>query len=676
MERDLRPTPLYREVEEHFRRVLEPSFGRISGAQDPAASPDGASIAFTGSMLEKLEGTGETRVCLVDLAAGEIRQLTHGPNHDRLPKWSPDGVRLAFLSDRGSEGRFQPYVLGPLGEAVPSPEVEGTVEYLAWSPNGSAALLGVAGLGADRAGAEGSGTTTADGDFPVWIPDVEAGDDASDRRRLDLWDLSAGSVRTVSPPGLNVWEAAWCGAAAVAAVVSDGPGEDTWYESRLVLIDVVRGDVREVYRSGRVDRQIALPAASPSGRRLALVEGLASDRNLVAGDVVLVDPGTGASLRADAAGADVTWLSWRDDDRVFYAGQRGLDCVAGDIDAATGSATELWANGESFGQWYPQAEPLGQGGFAAVLESYDCPPEIAVFRDGKPETVASFAHDGTRFLSEVGGRLERTSWTAEDGREIEALLVVPDGPGPHPLVVNVHGGPVWAYRNRWAMGYSFTPLLVARGYAVLHPNPRGSKGRGDEFADLVVGDMGGDDAKDLLAGVEALIERGVADPTRVGVVGGSYGGFMSAWLTTRTDRFAAAVAISPVTDWTSQHWNSNIGRWDAEFLRGDPATPGGAYFERSPVRFASRVRTPTLLTAGLRDRCTPPGQAVEFYRALREQDVQAEVVIYPQEGHGVRQMPALFDFNARLVGWFERFMPSGGRAGGSADERAGRGANG
>jgi dipeptidyl aminopeptidase/acylaminoacyl peptidase len=209
------------------------------------------------------------------------------------------------------------------------------------------------------------------------------------------------------------------------------------------------------------------------------------------------------------------------------------------------------------------------------------------------------------------------------------------------------------------MGYGFTPLLVGRGYAILHPNPRGSSGRGQEFAGLVVGDMGGDDAKDVLAGVEAMIERGVADPDRIGVFGGSYGGFMSAWLPTLSDRFAASVAISPVTDWYSQHWNSNIGRWDSEFLKADPATPGGAYFERSPVMFASKVRTPTLLTAGLQDRCTPPGQAVELYRALREHGVEAEVAVYPQEGHGVRQMPALFDFCARMVGWFERFMPPG-----------------
>jgi dipeptidyl aminopeptidase/acylaminoacyl peptidase len=553
-----------------------------------------------------------------------------------------DGSRLAFISDRAAPGRFQPYLLesGRVGEAAAAPEVEGTVEYLAWSPDGSAVLLGVAGLGADKAGAEGSGTTSTEDDLPAWLPDVEGGDDPADRRRLDLWNPDDGTVRTISPNDVNVWEAAWAGPDTVAAIVSDGPGEETWYASRLVLVDVDGGEAREVYRSGRVDRQIALPAASPSGGRIAVVEAVASDRGVVAGDVVVIDVASGSTIRAEAGGTDVTWLSFRDDDRVFFCGQRGLDCVAGDIDAAGGSATELWSNGESFGQRYPEAEPVGDDGFVAVLEGYDRPPEIALFREGKFETVRSFANAGTHHVTEVGGRLERVTWEAHDGREVQGYVTVPDGPGPHPLLVHVHGGPVWAYRNRWAMGSSMTPLLVSRGYAVLHPNPRGSAGRGQEFADLVVGDMGGDDAKDVLAGVEAMIERGIADPERIGVFGGSYGGFMSAWLPTLTERFAASVAFSPVTDWYSQHFNSNIGRWDSEFLKADPATPGGAYFDRSPVMFASKVRTPTLLTAGLQDRCTPPGQAVEFYRALQEHGVESEVVIYPQEGHGVRQMPA------------------------------------
>jgi dipeptidyl aminopeptidase/acylaminoacyl peptidase len=189
------------------------------------------------------------------------------------------------------------------------------------------------------------------------------------------------------------------------------------------------------------------------------------------------------------------------------------------------------------------------------------------------------------------------------------------------------------------------------------PNPRGSAGRGQDFAGRVVGDMGGADARDVLAGIDALVERGIADPARIGVTGGSYGGFMSCWLPTLDDRFAASVAVSPVTDWYSQHFNSNIGRWDAEFLGAQPTDAGGPYRDRSPVMFADRVRTPTLVTAGTNDRCTPPGQAVEFFRALRWHGVETELVLYPEEGHGVRRFPTIVDFCARMVGWFERFMP-------------------
>jgi dipeptidyl aminopeptidase/acylaminoacyl peptidase len=222
------------------------------------------------------------------------------------------------------------------------------------------------------------------------------------------------------------------------------------------------------------------------------------------------------------------------------------------------------------------------------------------------------------------------------------------------MVLWVHGGPVAAQTNSW-----WGPLmsfLVSRGYAVLMPNPRGSTGRGQAFAEMVYGDMGGADAQDDLAGIDAMVDRGVADPSRLAVLGGSYGGFMSCWLPSQDGRFVAAVAISPVTDWYSQHWTSNIGGWDSDILRERPNTPDGEYFRRSPVMFAKDVRTPTLLTAGLQDRCTPPGQAVEFFQALVENGVEAELALYPEEGHGVRKLPAVIDFGTRVVAWLDRHL--------------------
>jgi dipeptidyl aminopeptidase/acylaminoacyl peptidase len=660
MDRDLRQTALFKEIEDHFHSLYSPAFGRISGAADPAPSPDGRFIAFTGSKLERLEGSPIRRVCLVDTTTGTVEEITGGPHDDHSPHWSPDGSSLAFLSDRAEQGHFQLYLLKAtrLGEAVPTPPVEGTIEYLAWAPDGQSILLGVAGYGADLAGGQGSGTTAAAAaqDMPDWLPEVDSGPAANQWRRLWLYDPASGESRAVSRAGLNVWEAAWSGPGRLLAVVSQAPGEDAWYTAPLASIDCATGQEEILLES---ERQLALPAASPSGARLAVVQAVCSDRAVVAGDLLVRSGGDGSFQAVDTAGVDVTHLAWRNEDRLFYTGLRGLRTVYGEYDAVTGITEELWATDESSGSRYPTAEPVGsEGAFALVLQSYTRFPELAVVRAGRIDTTAILAHDGSAYLRRVGGTLETVRWQAPDGLEIEGLLVLPEGSGPHPLVVLVHGGPVWAYRNMWSMYYQWTPVLAAHGYAVLHPNPRGSGGRGQAFAEMVYGDMGGADTADILSGIEALVDRGLVDSHRVGVGGGSYGGFMAAWLVTQTDRFAAAVPMSPVTDWISTHYTSNIGYFDRIFLQDDPTNGTGRHVTRSPITYASRVRTPVLQTSGMLDRCTPPTQAVEFHRALLEQGAVTELVLYPGEGHGVRRFPGIIDQTTRIVGWFERFMPA------------------
>ncbi|HCO02779.1 MAG TPA: S9 family peptidase [Actinobacteria bacterium] len=661
MDRDLRETPLYKEVEEYYRKSFEPVFGKIFGPDDVDPSPDGRRVAFTGSKLEKLEGTPALRICVADVDGnGSFREITAGPNNDRSPRWSPDGRRLAFLSDRAKAGSFQLFVLDQdsLGEAAAAPAVEGTGEYLSWSPDGRRVLVAAAGAGADLPAVQGSGTTKEDdADLPAWMPTVDAGDGENAWRRLWLFDTTSNTTTPGSREGLNVWEAVWAGPDRILAIVSDDPSENAWYHASLALIDTDGGKERLLYKG---DRQLGWPAASPDGSRLAVVQAICSDRLVVAGDLLLIDPESGESQSVDTNGVDVTSLAWLDADRLFWLGQRDLDMVAGEFDASSSAVTELWSSNESSGIIQPDGRPTADGGCAAVFTSFDRYPEVVIAaRDGSVRTVASFVHEGSTYRRDMAGRIERVSWTASDGLEIQGLLVRPaEGDGPFPLIVNVHGGPIGATSEQWSMRSTSLPLLVSRGYAMLFPNPRGSSGRGQAFAEMVYGDMGGGDAADIMAGVDALIERGVADGSRLGVTGGSYGGFMSAWLVTQTDRFGASVAISPVTDWYSQHFASNIGTWDRDILRDEPAKPGGEYFARSPVMFASNVRTPTLLTAGSVDECTPPGQAHEFYRALRENGVEAALAIYPGEGHGVRNVAASVDLTTRMLWWFERYIPA------------------
>ena len=662
MERDLRTSPLYQEVEEHFRKVYEPGFGRVTEPSDPRPSPDGRWVAFTGSIWEKLEGTAKTRICLGAApsgAAGGVgatKEVSSGPEHDAGPRWSPEGSRLTFLSDRREKGRMQLFSLsaGGFGEAEALPEIDGTIEDHAWSPDGSRILVRTAGMHADGAGADGSGSLESDRDLPDWVPAVDSWEDRQVWRRLWVVDVASGEVRLLSREGLNVWEADWCGDDAVVAVASEDPGESAWYDSPLVLIDMATGADRVIATS---DVQFGLPVGSLDGTRVAAVEAPCSDRQLVSGRAVVIDVATDARRAIEIEDADVTWLGWRANGGLAYTMLRRGDTVFGEIDAGTGERTERWSTSESVGSWAPYAAVVGEDGFAFVRQGFDRPAEVAIVQDGADRTVASFRHQGHDHARGLVGRAERLTWRAPDGLEIDGFVLAPAGDGPHPLILYVHGGPVWSYAEWFPRPY--LAWLVSRGFAILMPNPRGSTGRGRGFLEAVIGDMGGGDAHDDLAGVDALIERGIADPDRIAVTGGSYGGYMSCWLPVVDQRFKAAVAMSPVTDFYSEHWNSNIGAWDTWFLGGEPQDGTAQYQERSPVFFADRVRTPTFLTAGTEDRCTPPGQAIEFYRALRANGVPAEVAIYPGEGHGVRKLPAFLDLVTRSTAWFERFMPAG-----------------
>jgi dipeptidyl aminopeptidase/acylaminoacyl peptidase len=649
--RDVRYSSLYREIEGFYAALHSPGTDSLTDASDLSVTPDGQSVSFTGTVFSTLEQPPVTRIATLRLDRGTLSIRPPVGVSDRLPRWSPDGRTLAFLTDRDGSGSSQVCLAGEDGRVWQAPSVDGVVESLAWSPDGEQLLLGVAGFGADVAGVQGGTKTYRGGkESPSWLPHVDSGDGAHLWRHVYLLHVASQRLRRVGPERLNIWESCWLGNRRIAAIASGSHSEGSWYGSRLVIVDEPTGSVRELYSS---KDQIGMPAGSASGEHLVLIEAVSSDRLLVCGKAILIEVQSGSARRLDTGAVDVSHVAWRDETTVVYAGIRGLETVLGELDGRTGIAREWWTSFErTCGGLYPSTTPLPGGGALVVGEAWAVPPQIARVDANGYHCVYSLASEEARDLGFSTATAEALAWTGRDGLEIQGVLIRPEGKGPWPLVMDIHGGPVWACRNRWQGRLRGAKVLADHGIASLYPNPRGSSGRGDSFARLVKGDMGGEDGYDCLRGVDALIERGIADRGKLGVTGISYGGYLTSWLVTRDGRFAAAVPISPITDWYSQHRTSHIPAFDTLFLEDGAAQADGLFFERSPVMFASRVRTPVLQLAGGLDQNTPPSQALEFHRSLLEHGVRSVLVTYPTAGHGARGFPQMIDATARYVGWF------------------------
>ena len=664
MQRDMSSTPIHREVQAFLRSVWEPGFGGPLDIGELSAHPSGTGVAFTAQWWTELVGKPGSRIGVVDVATGSSTIVTAG-ERDRLPAWSPDGSTLAFLSDRDEPGVHQLWLLRDgIGEATSTPAVDGVVESLAWSPDGVSILLVVAGRGAELAGIQGSGATrTVDRQLPSWAPSIDVGDAEHHWRRLWRYDLASKSTAPLLHDARNVWEAVWAGPSAVAAILSDGPSESAWYDSRLEVLDVASG---ARLASHVPPRQIGVPSASPDGRFICVIDALASDRAVVCGDLVVVDLAVGSETRVET-GFDVSHTAWRDATHVVVSGHRGRRTVIAELDASTGSLVDRWDSESTCGgRVFPAAWPLGPGtDIVFVHESHDTIPTITVLAQdlgsdsgltarSVARELVSFPHAGHDALRGVVGSFEAVSWGAPDGRTIEGFLALPKGDGPFPLIVEVHGGPVWAFRNTWLSRNRLLALSLSRGFAHFWPNPRGSNGWGQEFVELVYGDMAGDDVLDILSGIDHVVATNPIDATRIGVTGGSYGGYMTYVLITRDERFKAAVALCPISDYYSTHWSCNIPEFCRRFLADEPENPTGRYWTRSPIHDSAKCVTPTLNIVGALDRCAPTTQGEFFHRALVEHGrVPSVLVTYPEEGHGVQTYPAVIDFLARVITWFE-----------------------
>jgi len=392
---------------------------------------------------------------------------------------------------------------------------------------------------------------------------------------------------------MNVWEATWCGNDAVAAVTSPGSTEGLWYTARLHLIRLDGADYQELY----VPRdQLGWPSASPTGQHVAIVEAICSDRGLVAGDLLVIDPTLKAITRVNTNGVDITYTEWRSDRHLLVAGHRGFDTVVGVYDLTSDQFGESWASREiTSGGRYVSVSGCGPGAnFALLGEGFLRAPELATVAEGTYRTVRSFDGGYARQVQSLAAA-ECVTWRAPDGLELQGWLLRAAGGSSQPLIMNIHGGPVWQWRPAWLARPRTLPILMLlqHGYSIFFPNPRGSAGHGQEFARMVKGDMNGADTQDYLSGLDSLIQRGIVDAGRLGVMGVSYGGGMTAWLITQSTRFRAAVCVAPHTNQVTWHFISNIPQFVSLFFEDTYTNLGGKYFNRSPLLHAYKVRTPT-----------------------------------------------------------------------------------
>lgn len=577
---------------------------------------------------------------------GASRRVTDGPTVDALPRWAPEGERIAFLSDRDHPGRMSIYNLDvETGASWLLGEIDdGSVEDLRWSSDGCALLALV-----------------EDHRSHGHDPDPRVSPASESWRRLYRVDVATGRTVAASPEHLNVWEFDWDGADRVVAVLTDDPSESAWYAAFLGIFGFASPSERRLY-SPRW--QLACPRIAPDGARVAFLEGLCSDRGSLVGTVKVLDLDLGPdpdphrdTTSQPAPELDVAALLWRDDRRLWYAGLRGMRSMCGSI-SVDGARDQLWS-GEVALTGAPRvcAGPDGRW-LVSVTQGHRRPPEVSVLQVDDPRP-------GWRSVSRLNAKMlschdldevERLTWAAPDGLQIEGLLVTPRdrrAGEPLPLVVLVHGGPTGCWSYHFPSGFPHARLLADSGYAVLLPNPRGSCGRGQDFARAVIGDLGGAELDDILAGVDACIRDGIVDERRVGIMGASHGGFIAAWAVTQTDRFAASVAIACVSDYLSLHHTSDIGRLDEILFDGAGLAD---YVERSPVVHAARCTTPTLILHGELDRSCPPSQAQELYQALVAAGAETELVMYPREGHGFAEREHQLDLWHRVRAWFDRHL--------------------
>ena len=615
-----------------------------------AISPDGRHVAFNVAKASKAGEHPEQAIWLS--RNGEpAAQFTAGAANDGTPVWSPDSKKLLFISDRKERGKERLYVMNvDGGEALPLGDLEGDLSGVSWSPDGK--LIAV--LRTDPETDEEK-KKKEDRDDPIVV------EEQPKFGRIWIVDAETGKARCLTFGDRHVAVYAWSrDGKEIAFTAAKGPEVDYF---------CVDTPVMTVPVSGGMSKTIATFPTAPGGLAYVDVDGKPALAVLVNGHQA--DP------------ADSIWLTQLDGSAEpsnllpgFEGNVEGIDPLPGKpgavlarivehthggaylVDIATAQLTPVTPSalhGEGSLIGMPSISADGSR-IGVIWADGDKMPEVFIGRSGgKAEKLTDFGKNFNHRLSPV----EHVTWRS-DGFEIEGLLTLPHGYEEgkrYPLVVEAHGGPSWQWEDyAYVDWHDWAQYLASHGFAVLAPNPRGSTGRGSAFQKGLINDVGGGEVRDLITGAQAMVDRGIADPERLGIGGWSWGGYLTAYTITQTTMFKAAMMGAGLSNLISDHGTDDIPSANLLYFPGHPYEHLDMYWQASAIKHITKVKTPTLILHGDSDARVQPSQGAEMYRALKVLGVPVQFVRYPREPHGLKERLHQIDLLKRLLDWYTKYL--------------------
>jgi dipeptidyl aminopeptidase/acylaminoacyl peptidase len=619
-------------ADESAKKLLTPDLAiTLRSQSDLRFSPDGRRVAFVAT--EPLKGTAaRSHIWVLDVTSQQVRQFTFSEKSEFAPRWSPDGQTLAFLSNRGEETQI--YFLSiDGGEAQAITEGKRSVESFAWSPDGKQIAFTAPEAKTDD---EEKKEKDKDDAHVVDKDDKPAG--------LWLLDVDSRKLRKLVPRPWQFSEIAWVPSGEQLIVSATDHPESYEHTKRIFSVNLADGKLTQllapsgpffnvrVSRDGKWISFIACRVDGPWPHDLFVAP--------IAG-------GAPKNLTAESIDRPIESYIWRPDGTIIAVIEDGFRSELRRIglDGRVINLSPLPVNPESFDfSTTSDSEYAFSGGTATE------PNEIWLATGSSAATRVSEFNKEWSTVKLVKPELFR--FKSFDGAVIEGALLLPanyDGHSKLPLITLIHGGPCW----RWSDTVeNWGQLLVGHGYGIFYPNIRGSTGYGQKFLEMNRADWGYGDFKDVMAGVDALIARGVADPNRLGIGGWSYGGYMSEWAITQTDRFKAAVSGAGLANLISEFATENEPAYD-EWYFGQPYDKPEGFLRSSPFMYMKNAKTPTLILQGENDTNDPLGQSQELYRALKHYRVRAELVQYPREPHGPQEEKHNLDILNRILHWYD-----------------------